>query len=84
MPKIAAGDIMGTPGPDAYSIAGFCAAHSISRASFYNLLRAGAAPRIMRVGARVLISREAAAAWRAQREAWSRGTFPRDRSLKGR
>jgi hypothetical protein len=58
-----------TPGPDAYSIAGFCAAHSISRASFYNLLKAGAAPRIMRVGARVLISREAAAAWRAQREA---------------
>ena len=52
----AAGDIIGNPGADAYSIAGFCAAHSISRASFYNLLKAGAAPRIMRVGTRVLIS----------------------------
>jgi hypothetical protein len=67
--KTASGDIIGTPGPDCYSIAGFCSSHSISRASFYNLLKAGAAPRIMRVGSRVLITREAAAAWRAQREA---------------
>ena len=68
MLKTKAGDIIGTPGPDAYSIAAFCAAHHISRSSFYNLLKAKKAPRLMRVGSRVLISREAAADWRRARE----------------
>jgi len=46
----------------------FCLAHSISRASFYNRLRDGTGPRIMKVGGRTLISQEAAAAWRRQME----------------
>lgn len=49
---------------EAYSILQFCAAHGISRASFYNLVTAGKAPRTMKVGGRVLISKEAAADWR--------------------
>jgi hypothetical protein len=73
MLKTPAGDIIGIPGPDAYGINGFCAAHNISRATFYNLLRAGEAPRLMRVGTRVLISREAAADWRHEREAATAG-----------
>jgi predicted DNA-binding transcriptional regulator AlpA len=73
MLKTGEGDVIGTPGPDAYGIASFCAAHNISRATFYNLLRAGEAPRLMRVGTRVLISREAAADWRHEREAATAG-----------
>jgi hypothetical protein len=69
MLKTAAGDIIGTPGPEAYGIASFCAAHNISRSTFYNLVRAGKAPRLMHIGARVLISREAAADWRHELEA---------------
>jgi predicted DNA-binding transcriptional regulator AlpA len=55
---------------DAYTIIEFCAAHGISRATFYALLRAGRGPRLMRVSAnRVAISREAAEDWRRAREA---------------
>jgi predicted DNA-binding transcriptional regulator AlpA len=54
--------------PDAMSLGEFCSRHGISRSSFYLLKRAGEAPRLMQVGNRVLISREAAAAWRRERE----------------
>jgi len=54
----------GTTGRKASSIEQFCSDHGISRATFYNLLKAGKAPRIMRVGARRLVSEEAAAEWR--------------------
>ncbi|RWN95178.1 MAG: AlpA family phage regulatory protein [Mesorhizobium sp.] len=56
---------------EAYSIPEFCAAHRISRASFYNLINDGKAPRTMKVGTRVLISKEAAADWRKACEAAS-------------
>lgn len=56
-------------GHAAYSIASFCAAHEISRSKFYQLVNAGIGPRLMRVGAKVLISTEAAADWRRAREA---------------
>ena len=52
----------------AYSIDEFCRPHGICRASFYNLQNRGEAPRTMKVGARVLISVEAAADWRRERE----------------
>jgi hypothetical protein len=52
----------------ASSIDEFCAEHSISRALFYILKKAGKAPRIMKVGARQVISIEAAADWRRQME----------------
>ena len=53
---------------DAYSIVEFCQRHGLSRGSFYNLEKIGQAPRVMRVGGRVMISKEAAADWRRERE----------------
>ena len=54
---------------DAYSIKGFCRRHNISEAFFHKLRALGLGPVTMRVGARVLISKESAADWRRQREA---------------
>jgi len=51
---------------DAYSVAEFCARHRISVQLFYKNRKQ--MPRTFNVGARVLISREAAAAWRRARE----------------
>jgi hypothetical protein len=53
---------------DALSIDTFCERHSISRSGFYILRANGTGPKLMKVGARTLISREAAAAWRRARE----------------
>jgi hypothetical protein len=53
----------------AYSVAAFCVAHSISAAMFYKMLAAGIGPQTMKAGTRTLISFEAAARWRAEREA---------------
>jgi hypothetical protein len=60
------GDI--PPPPSAYSIKEFCAAHRISEDMFFKMKRAGWAPRTMKVGSRTLISVEAAATWRRERE----------------
>jgi predicted DNA-binding transcriptional regulator AlpA len=54
---------------EALSIAEFCEAHGISRSHYFNLKKVDHGPREMRVGSRVLISREAAADWRRAREA---------------
>ncbi len=55
---------------DAYSIDEFCARHGpISRAHYYNMKKLGLGPREMHLGTRVLITAEAAAEWRRQREA---------------
>ncbi len=54
---------------DVYNIIEFCQRHGLSRSSFYNLEKIGQAPRCMRVGARIMISKEAAADWRREREA---------------
>lgn len=48
----------------AYSVEGFCQAHSISRALFYDLLKRGNGPACMHVGNRRLIAEEAAREWR--------------------
>jgi hypothetical protein len=53
---------------DAYSIDEFCRRHGISPQLFYKLKPEGLMPPTFRLGARVLISREAAAAWRRDRE----------------
>ena len=53
----------------ANNVNGFCREHGISRAHFYNLLRRGEGPAIMKVGRRTLISVEAAAEWRWRMEA---------------
>ena len=55
--------------PAAYTIDEFCKAHRISRAHYFNIKKIGLGPREMRVGSRVTISGEAAAAWRRDREA---------------
>ena len=56
---------------DAYSIALFCARHGISERFYFKLKAAGRGPAEMQLGNRVLISREAAARWRVEREAKS-------------
>ena len=55
--------------PVCYSVKEFCVAHAISSDMFFKLKRRGLAPRTMRVGARTLISVEAAAEWRRECEA---------------
>jgi predicted DNA-binding transcriptional regulator AlpA len=50
------------------SIPEFCDAHGISEAFFYKLKKRGEGPRAMKVGARTLITFEAAAEWRRQHE----------------
>jgi hypothetical protein len=52
----------------AFSIRAFCERHSISESFFHKLRALGLGPAIMKVGARTLISREAAAEWRRERE----------------
>ena len=52
-----------------YSVDEFGQLHGLSRATLYNLWRAGRGPVFMKVGSRRLISEEAAAAWRRQMEA---------------
>jgi hypothetical protein len=49
---------------DAFSIEEFCRRHSISVPFYYKLRELGLTPREMEKGARVLITREAAADWR--------------------
>lgn len=55
----------------AFTIEQFSQAHGISRAMFYKLLNDGSGPRTFKAGKRTLISVEAAAEWRRQREAVS-------------
>jgi len=64
---------MASSNVDAYDVEGFCAAHSISRALFYKLLKEGKGPRMMRVSRRPLITREAAAEWRERMERETEG-----------
>lgn len=52
----------------AFTVAGFCADHHISKPFFYKLVSIGKAPRFFKVGRRTLISAEAAADWRARME----------------
>ena len=59
----------------AFSIEQFCAAHGgISQAFFHKLVSEGRGPKLMKVGARTLISVEAAAEWRRAREAATAAT----------
>ena len=59
-------DHLAADNPDAYSVDEFCARHRISVQLFYKNRKQ--MPRTFNVGARVLISREAAVAWRRERE----------------
>jgi hypothetical protein len=61
------------PAYAAYTIPEFCVSHRISRTALYGLWTAGKGPRRIQVGtgrsSKVLISAEAAADWRREREA---------------
>jgi hypothetical protein len=52
----------------AFTIGEFCVAHRIGRTKLWELWRRGIGPRRMEIDGKVLISIEAAAAWRAERE----------------
>ncbi len=52
---------------DAYTLEEFCARHAICRSTYYNLKADGKGPREAHAG-RILITREAAEAWRRARE----------------
>lgn len=54
--------------PPLYTVAGFCTAHHIARSFLYLLLREGRGPRVMKLGRRTFITREAAAEWRRRME----------------
>ena len=60
------------PPTHAFSIQEFCDAHRISRSRYFELKKLGLTPVEMKVGHRCLISFEAAARWRAEREAVTR------------
>ncbi len=55
-------------GRAAFSVAEFCREHGISRGLFYNMLREGRGPHVIKAGRRTLISHEAAAEWRRRME----------------
>jgi predicted DNA-binding transcriptional regulator AlpA len=61
--------IRGPPDAQVYTLQEFCHSHRLSRSAFYDLAREGLAPRTFRIGNAVRITAEAAAEWRAQREA---------------
>jgi hypothetical protein len=58
-----------TPPPrGAFTVVEFCACHGISRSKLYQLWQKNIGPRVMRIGGKILISVEAAADWRRERE----------------
>jgi hypothetical protein len=56
---------------DAYSIPEWCRRNGFSPSFFFKLQKKGLGPRVMRVGRRTLVSREANDEWRREREAAS-------------
>ena len=81
-PELAAVSPLPTPRL-ALSIRRFCEAHGISEGFFYKLKKQGEGPRVMKVGARTLITFEFAAKWRAAREAVGRSRSLRVRRSVG-
>ena len=63
---------IGSPERAAFSISEFCRRNCISRSMFYKLRRFGIGPRVMRVGVRQIISRDAERDWQREREAASK------------
>lgn len=57
------------PEREAFTVTEFAQAYRLSRATLYNLWKGGEGPKRMRVGRRVVVSRDAAEQWRRQVEA---------------
>lgn len=53
----------------------FMAAYSVPRTTFYDLVKRGHAPRVLRLGRRVLINRKAAEDWVTRMEALAAGNI---------
>jgi hypothetical protein len=53
---------------DAMSIAEFCRQHSVSQPFFFKLQKQGRGPKTIKLGARTLITVDAAAKWRRAHE----------------
>jgi hypothetical protein len=51
-----------------FTVAEFCTAHKVSRSRLYKEWNEGTGPRVLRVGTKILITKEAAADWRRSRE----------------
>jgi hypothetical protein len=66
----------GPPQLLAFSIKQFCELHGISLDFYFKLQRRGLGPKVMRVGARTLISQESAAEWRRACEQGAPPTTP--------
>jgi hypothetical protein len=60
----------------AFTISEFCVRNKISRAKFYIEQAAGRGPRVMHVGQKRLISREAELDWHRDREAAAQNAEP--------
>ena len=60
--------IINSPDAEFYSVNTFCSAHMISRGMLYKLWKQNKGPLISKIGDRTLISKEAAAEWRASLE----------------
>lgn len=65
----------------AISVLEFCKMHAISRAHFYNLLKRGEGPVLMRVGRRRLVSNEAMIEWRRRMEELAPGANEQQKQL---
>jgi len=50
--------------PVVYTVEEFCEAHRISRTTFFRLRRESSGPKVKEIGGKLVISREAARAWR--------------------
>lgn len=61
---------------DVLTFGEFCERNRICRSHLYHLISRGEGPRFMRLGARVLITREAEADWRREREAAAIASAP--------
>jgi hypothetical protein len=59
-------------GFDVYTIKTFCRRHMISVSFYFKLRQQGLGPQTMKLGKRVLVSKEAANQWRREREAATR------------
>jgi hypothetical protein len=57
-----------TAAVDAMSIAEFCRRHDLSEPFYYKLQKQGRGPKTIKIGARTLISVEAATKWRRAQE----------------
>jgi hypothetical protein len=54
---------------DAYTVDQFCQRHGLSHSFFYKLKAKGVGPRTIKLNSKILITKEAAADWRREREA---------------